>query len=133
LLTTTVDIFRRMPVLGQWAALSIGKSFVASLLMSFLANYATAAFALRNGFRVPVEGVPYLNFAIGLATFLAFMCTLALFAAIMGGLYYLKVLLSLMSRLFSFIYVPDRVQRTDRLYRMIFGSRIFLIFALAVY
>jgi hypothetical protein len=161
-LATIAGIFKRMPVVGQWAALSVGKSFLASILMSFLANYATAAFALRNGFRVPVEGVPYLTFAIGLATFFAFMCTLAMFGAVMSGFYYIRLMVflqksrrahreeqmsdpvsrelllaekdSFYSRLVRFnTRMENFVSRFDRLSVRLFRSPVFLSAGLSAY
>ena len=51
--------FRSLPVLTQWALLSVGKAVGGSLILAFAANYATAYFAIRHGFRVPLEGVPF--------------------------------------------------------------------------
>jgi hypothetical protein len=71
--------FRSLPVLAQWALLSVGKAFGGSLILAFAANYATAYFAIRHGFRVPLEGVPYLAFAVGIAGFVAFILAMPLF------------------------------------------------------
>lgn len=82
-LATLRGVVDRTPLFAQWFGLAAVKSLAASLVMSLVANYATAAFSVRHGFRVPVEGVPYLSFAIGLSTFLVSMGAMALFALIM--------------------------------------------------
>ena len=82
--------FLSLPFLAQWAIITLVKSIVASSLMSFLAMYATAVFAMRHGFRVPVEGVPFLHFAIALATFATFAATIILFGIMMMLFNYIK-------------------------------------------
>jgi hypothetical protein len=76
--------FRNLPVLAQWALLSVGKAFGGSLILAFAANYATAYFAIRHGFRVPLEGVPYLSFAVGIAGFVTFLLAMPLFLVFVG-------------------------------------------------
>jgi hypothetical protein len=77
------DAFLNMPIAAQWLTISTAKSIVASVLMSFVASYATIYFAVKSGFRAPVEGVPYLKLVIGLGTFAIFMATLAAFAILL--------------------------------------------------
>jgi hypothetical protein len=91
MLTRGKDAFFALPMPVQWVVISLSKSITASALMSFLAIYATAIFAVRHGFRVPVEGVPFLQFAIALATFLTFAATLVLFSVMMLLFRYIKM------------------------------------------
>ncbi len=130
------ELFSAMPIALQWLLLSIGKATLASVIMAFGANYATALFAVRNGFRVPVEGVPYLNFAIGLATFMGFMCTLALFACVMSGIGYLKIILMQTKLLSNFLrdwrlHTSEMSERVERALSRAKGllGHIFLLFA----
>ena len=141
-----------MPFAIKWLVIAIGKSLIASLIMSFIANYATAYFALRSGFRVPVEGVPFLNFAVGLATFLAVMATQIMFGAIIGTIYYLKFIASnsaisavmqarlAILRIFNnkeyqqqkhnhASAVETKKESVNRLYRVAFGNIFILIVA----
>jgi hypothetical protein len=69
--------------LAQWIIITLGKSLIASMLISFLATYATAIFATRHGFRVPIEGVPFLHLAIAFVTFITFAGTIILFSLLM--------------------------------------------------
>lgn len=71
--------FKGLPIFVQWLLLSLLKAFAGSLILAFAANYATAFFAIRHGFRVPLEGVPYLSFAVGIAGFATFLCGMLLF------------------------------------------------------
>lgn len=82
--------FFALPVWGQWLIISAVKSVAASTLMSFLAVYATAVFAVRHGFRVPVEGVPYINFAVALCTFATFGASIVIFSLLMFFLRQIK-------------------------------------------
>lgn len=75
-------LFFNLPYALQWTIISIIKSLAASGLMSFLSIYATAFFAIRHGFRVPVEGVPYLNFTISLISFFTMIVIMFLFILI---------------------------------------------------
>lgn len=76
--------FLRLPKLAQWTIISLAKSVIASALMSAVTLYATGFFAIRHGFRVPIEGVPYLSFAVGIATFATFALTMLLFGLVLG-------------------------------------------------
>lgn len=71
--------FRGLPTSAQWLLLSLLKALVGSLILAFAANYATAFFAIRHGFRVPLEGVPYLAFAVGIVGFVTFLLGMLLF------------------------------------------------------
>lgn len=71
--------FKGLPLSVQWLLLSVGKAFGGSVILAFAANYATAYFAIRHGVRVPLEGVPYLSFAVGIAGFATFLLTMPLF------------------------------------------------------
>jgi hypothetical protein len=75
--------FLALPALVQWVMITLGKSLLASVVISFLATYATAIFAARHGFRVPIEGVPFLHLAIAFATFITFAGTIILFSLLM--------------------------------------------------
>ncbi|AVT77669.1 hypothetical protein RPPS3_36070 [Rhodopseudomonas palustris] len=74
-----IRFFASLPTSIQWTILTILKSILASSILSLLAIYATAAFAIRNGFRVPVENTPFIQFAIALGTFVSFAGTIATF------------------------------------------------------
>jgi hypothetical protein len=76
-------VFLALPALAQWIVITLGKSLIASMLISFLATYATAIFATRHGFRVPIEGVPFLHLAIAFVTFITFAGTIILFSLLM--------------------------------------------------
>lgn len=65
----TYRLFKARDPLFQWLVLSFLKSAAAAVAMSVATTYATAMFAVYYGFRVPVEGVPFLSFTVGLLTF----------------------------------------------------------------
>jgi len=45
------------------------KVLTTSVALAYIAEYATVVYAVRNGFRAPVEGVNYLSLAVGTASF----------------------------------------------------------------
>jgi hypothetical protein len=81
---------RGLPVSLQWLLLSVAKAFSGSMILAFAVNYATAYFAVRHGFRVPLEGVPYLSFAVGIAGFATFLLTMPLFLLFVGLAHYTR-------------------------------------------
>jgi hypothetical protein len=82
--------FFSLPIWGQWLIISAAKSILASMLMSFLAVYATLIFAVRHGFRVPLEGVHFLHLAVALVTFITFAGTLFAFSLLMFFMNYVR-------------------------------------------
>lgn len=83
-------LFIRIPALAQWATINIGKSIAASVILSLLSTYATALFAARHGFRIPIEGVPLLHVAIAFATFGVFFGSVATLLVIVLMIRYIE-------------------------------------------
>jgi hypothetical protein len=77
---------RSLKTSTKWALVVAAKSVVVSFILGAIAPYATAYYAIRNGFRVPVEGVPYIQFAIAIASFSSFFIAMAMLAATMTAL-----------------------------------------------
>jgi hypothetical protein len=77
--------FNSCPFVMQWLIITAGKSLLASIAIGFLIDYALAWYSLQYGFRVPVEGVPFLKFCVGLLTFMVLMTGLFGFAIAMLG------------------------------------------------
>ena len=127
----------------QWIIISVTKSVAASLLMSFLGIYATAIFAARHGFRVPVEGVPFLSFVIAIITFSAFICTMLMFSIMMFLFWQIKTLVNMtfdefssaMSHVSMFSAFSEEIKREiykyfirviRALFRWVFSRKIML-------
>ncbi len=75
-------VFNQMPDPAKFGTLLLIKSLVVSIVLGFIAGPATTVYATRFGFRVPIEGTPYINFTIGLWSFIAFIASVALAACI---------------------------------------------------
>jgi hypothetical protein len=111
---------RDLPLSVQWLLLSVGKAFSGSVILAFAANYATAYFAIRHGFRVPLEGVPYLSFAVGIAGFATFLLAMPLFL--------LFVFLAQYTR--HAILVRGLTKRQARIFSYIVAAMLCLLFSL---
>jgi hypothetical membrane protein len=83
----------------KWMLVVGAKSAVVSLVLGALAPYATAFYAIRNGFRVPIEGVPYIHFAIAIWSFLSFFIAIGMFTILMTALQQILLLDAIGDRL----------------------------------
>jgi hypothetical protein len=115
-----LQAIRGLPPSAQWLLLSVGKAFGGSVILAFAANYATAYFAIRHGFRVPLEGVPYLSFAVGIAGFATFLLAMPFFL--------LFVFLAQYTR--HAILVRGLTKRQTRIFGYIVAAMLGLLFAL---
>lgn len=94
-----MDWYRYLPVAGKSVLLLVLKSIATSLLLSALTPFATAFYALRNGFRVPVEGVPYVTTAIAAWSFAGFLATVGVLLTVFYAASHAKVQFAVMERL----------------------------------
>ncbi|MCJ8237754.1 hypothetical protein [Peteryoungia algae] len=109
---------RSLKTSTKWAIVVAAKSVVVSFILGALAPYATAYYAIRNGFRVPVEGVPYIQFAIAIASFSSFFIAMALLAATMTALQQI----SLLDRISQKLKIES--QETTQFRKNFYGSKI---------
>lgn len=82
-------LFERLPKEAKFALVLIFKSLIVSIVLGVLAGPATTVYAIRFGMRVPLEGVSYIQFTIGLWSFFAFIISILIvlcIIAIMGQL-----------------------------------------------
>lgn len=97
LLTNALRTFEELPPAAKFLILLILKSTAASFVLGLFAPVATAVYAMRYGFRVPVEGVPFLTITISTWSFIGFALTLS----ILSGTYYIIVQLDVLDKLFA--------------------------------
>ncbi len=106
-----------LSVFTKWVLVVGAKSTVVSLVLGALAPYATAFYAIKNGFRVPVEGVPYINFAIAIWSFLSFFIAIAMFTLLMTSLQQISLFFRLENRFLkpskSLVEYRNRVSRSS--------------------
>ncbi|WP_313606323.1 hypothetical protein [Rhizobium sp.] len=106
------------------------KSLILSVVLTSLAPFATAYFALKNGFRVPIEGVPYIKFALTIWSISALIIAVGALAGLWLIIEYVRNLLRFtVGKLGKF---SESFQKTqDRLpYGYLLIATAFLILAL---
>lgn len=96
LLLEAIGAFQRLPEGVKFSVLLVGKSMVASFVLALFVPLATAVYAMRYGFRVPVEGVPFLTMTITTWSFIGF----ALTASILTGTYSILAQFDLIDKMF---------------------------------
>ena len=84
-------IFGKLPKITRFFIILTFKSTVVSFLLSVLAVPATATYAMRFGFRVPVEGTAYIQFAIGCWSFISFVASIAVMVLVVAAFGYFKL------------------------------------------
>jgi hypothetical protein len=93
--TIAKSIFRSLPYYAKWTAIMALKSLILSVVLTSLAPFATAYFALKNGFRVPIEGVPYIQFALTIWSISALIIAVAALAGLWFIIEYVRGFLRL--------------------------------------
>ncbi|MGO7412914.1 hypothetical protein ACC810_11120 [Rhizobium ruizarguesonis] len=71
-------LFSRLPDGMKFGGILLTKSVAVSFVIGFLSMPATAIYAARFGLRVPIEGTPYIQFALGLWSFIGFALSIAI-------------------------------------------------------
>ncbi|TCA58062.1 hypothetical protein E0H71_00220 [Rhizobium leguminosarum bv. viciae] len=71
-------LFSRLPDGMKFGGILLTKSVAVSFVIGFLSMPATAIYAARFGLRVPIEGTPYIQFTLGLWSFIGFALSIAI-------------------------------------------------------
>ncbi|MDK1390044.1 hypothetical protein QN224_32535 [Sinorhizobium sp. 8-89] len=71
-------LFSRLPNGIKFGGILLTKSVAVSFVIGFLSMPATAIYAARFGLRVPIEGTPYIQFTLGLWSFIGFALSIAI-------------------------------------------------------
>ena len=83
-------LFGLLPGIVKFGSVLLLKSLAVSFLLALLSTPATAIYATRMGIRVPIEGVPYVNFTIALWSFIGFALSIVTVSLTVAILIYVR-------------------------------------------
>ena len=120
--------FWALPLWKRTIISSIIGSIGGSSAISFSNKYALYYYAFKNGFRVPVEGVEYLDLAVAIVSFLVILIT-----TLGTILFYniLKIIAVVISKIFT--KNPEQILKTENRIMLFFIISIILLIALKLY
>jgi hypothetical protein len=111
---------KQLPTLVRWTGVVLLKSLAVSIVLGWVSTYATAYYAVKAGFRVPIEGVPYISFAISLWSLFAFILSIALVTAAVSMFIFLtklsdRLIMEIQRRIIK--YMPARIDEKNVKYK----------------